>query len=64
MKDVQADLNPALHDRLRDRFDPDLRRLGSWLGIDLNCANFAAMTDPAARVDRGDPGGIACASAS
>ena len=30
----------GLHDRLRDAFDRDLARLGSWLGITLDCESF------------------------
>ena len=30
----------GLHDRLRDVFDLDLARLGSWLGITLDCDSF------------------------
>jgi len=30
----------GLHDRLRDTFDRDLARLGSWLGITLDCDSF------------------------
>ena len=29
-----------LHNRLRDIFDPDLARVGSWLGITLDCDSF------------------------
>ena len=31
--------------RLLDRFDPDLNRLGSWLGITLDCASFHETTE-------------------
>jgi hypothetical protein len=31
---------PALEPRLRDIYDQDLRRLGSWLGLELNCEFF------------------------
>ena len=34
----------GLDDRLRDLFDPDLARLGSWLGIKLDCDSFHATT--------------------
>jgi len=30
----------SLHDRLRKLFDRDLARLGSWLGIELDCDTF------------------------
>ncbi|MDR3632916.1 MAG: sulfotransferase [Isosphaeraceae bacterium] len=38
-------LSRNLERRLRDEFDPDLERLGSWLGIALNCANFHEKTE-------------------
>jgi hypothetical protein len=31
---------PGLSDMLRDVFDPDLERLGSWLGTSLDCDSF------------------------
>jgi hypothetical protein len=33
-----------LEHRLRDMFDRDLARLGSWLGIELDCDSFRAVT--------------------
>jgi hypothetical protein len=33
-----------LEQKLRDRFDGDLARLGSWLGITLDCGTFHAVT--------------------
>jgi hypothetical protein len=36
-------LPPALLDRLRDAFDPDLARLGDWLGRPLDCDNFSTV---------------------
>ena len=30
----------GLRDRLRELFDPDLARLGSWLGVKLDCDTF------------------------
>jgi hypothetical protein len=39
---------PATVERLRDRFDDDLARLGTWLGINLCCDRFqdAALAGP------------------
>jgi hypothetical protein len=37
-------LAPALEARLRDVFDPDLARLGTWLGVRLDCENFHEET--------------------
>jgi len=34
------EVGPALEARLRRVFDDDLARLGAWLGVRLNCANF------------------------
>jgi len=34
---------PKEMNRLRKCFDDDLNLLGSWLGVDLNCANFKAV---------------------
>ena len=34
----------GLDDRLHNLFDPDLARLGSWLGIKLDCDSFHATT--------------------
>ena len=45
IKGEQIDLGPELRNRLCDRFDPDLERLGSWLGVGLNCANFSDTTE-------------------
>jgi hypothetical protein len=36
-------LPPALLDRLRDAFNPDLARLGDWLGRPLDCDNFSTV---------------------
>ncbi len=38
---------PDLDDRLRKLFDNDLARLGSWLGIKLDCDSFHAVTSAA-----------------
>jgi hypothetical protein len=35
---------PDLEARLRDLFDPDLARLGSWLGTPLDCDSFRSTT--------------------
>jgi hypothetical protein len=35
----------SLKQRLRDVFDRDLARLGSWLGIELDCDSFRAVTE-------------------
>jgi hypothetical protein len=45
IKRERIDLSLELRDRLCDRFDPDLERLGAWLGVSLNCANFADATE-------------------
>lgn len=45
-----TELSPVVRQRLVARFDRDLARLGSWLGITLTCENFtavAAQTAPA-----------------
>lgn len=39
------ELSPELKSRLCDEFDADLNRLGSWLGVDLNCENFDRATE-------------------
>jgi hypothetical protein len=36
---------PDLEARLRDVFDADLARLGSWLGISLDCESFRSVTE-------------------
>jgi hypothetical protein len=35
---------PELVARLVERFDPDLARLGEWLGVELSCASFRRAT--------------------
>src|SRR5262249_10922306 len=45
VKDERPQLGPEMWQQLSDRFDPDLAELGSWLGIDLNCGNFAELTE-------------------
>ncbi len=45
IKGVRTELMPEVRQRLCDRFDPDLERLGSLLGVDLNCANFSTTTE-------------------
>lgn len=42
-------LAPQLYSQLEARFDQDLACLGSWLGIELSCANFKSITRAAAR---------------
>jgi hypothetical protein len=37
-------LAPSLQARLREVFDADLAQLGSWLGLQLDCANFHEVT--------------------
>jgi len=37
-------LPPALLDRLRNAFDPDLAALGEWVGLPLTCDNFSEVT--------------------
>ena len=34
----------CLNERLHELFDRDLARLGSWLGIDLECSSFHQLT--------------------
>jgi hypothetical protein len=41
----RPELAPATRDRLTDVFDRDLSRLGTWLGVDLNCSNFKEVTE-------------------
>jgi hypothetical protein len=36
---------PDLEARLREVFDVDLARLGSWLGISLDCESFRSVTE-------------------
>jgi hypothetical protein len=45
IKDERPQLAPKVWERLADRFDPDLAKLGSWLGLDLSCANFSEKTE-------------------
>jgi hypothetical protein len=40
----RPDLSASVRWRLESIFDADLARLGEWLGIELNCANFTAVT--------------------
>ena len=35
---------PGLNERLQELFDRDLARLGSWLGIELDCHSFHKLT--------------------
>ncbi|WP_165223829.1 sulfotransferase family protein [Aquisphaera insulae] len=44
VKDAPPLVSPALHDRLRDAFDPDLDRLGDLLGVPLCCDSFRERT--------------------
>jgi hypothetical protein len=37
-------LSPGLQTRLREAFDPDLERLGNWLGVRLDCGSFREAT--------------------
>ncbi len=37
-------LSPELHSMVSARLDADLAKLGSWVGLDLKCANFREMT--------------------
>ena len=43
IKGERIDVSPELRDRLCDRFNPDLERLGSWLDVPLDCANFSGL---------------------
>jgi hypothetical protein len=45
IKGERIDLWPELRNRLCAHFDPDLERLGSWLGVSLSCENFSEMTE-------------------
>ena len=45
IKGERIDLCSDIRNRLFDCFDPDLEQLGSWLGVGLNCANFADTTE-------------------
>jgi hypothetical protein len=44
IKDERPRLARDVEERLIDAFDPDLVRLGRWLGIDLHCTNFHEVT--------------------
>jgi hypothetical protein len=37
-------LSDPVRERLTQEFDEDLATLGGWLGCDLNCRNFRAVT--------------------
>ncbi len=41
--DDRPALSPAVEQQLTEIFDPDLARLGRWLGIELSCKNFLEM---------------------
>jgi hypothetical protein len=41
----RPELAPELEKRLSAVFDDDLALLGSWLGVELNCANFSDVVE-------------------
>ncbi|PQO45971.1 sulfotransferase family protein [Blastopirellula marina] len=41
---VRPQLSPERHDDLVATFDQSLKRLGSWVGLDLDCDNFRVKT--------------------
>jgi hypothetical protein len=45
----RPEIPPHLYARLRVPFDEDLARLGSWLGIDLDCESFHEVASGAPR---------------